>query len=145
MTDITKAETTLLYEILGMYQIGTYDWYEYITWPGGVATSVPFGQQIDFSTANTRLDAIITAINAADSTDGRRERISAVLAEYSAISLDTARISSGGGAGQPGARYDPSEQRAHLKYMLETLLGFKLRKGALEGFNIAGTWRGALR
>ena len=66
MTDFTNSEKTLLYELLGVFQITTYDWFEYITWPAGIVTSTPFGSQIDFSTATTRLEVIIAAIEAAD-------------------------------------------------------------------------------
>ena len=142
MTVLTKAETTLIHELLGMFQITTFDWFDFKTWPGGVVTSVPFTSKIDFAVANNRLDAIITDINSKDDgggdDDGRRPRISAILSEYSDISLDTARIKTGGASGGPGIRYDPGEQRGHLKGLLETNLGFALHRGPLMGIRLPG-------
>ena len=140
MTNFTNNEITLIHELLGMFEITTFDWFSYRTWPGGRVTSVPFGTQIDFQTANDRLDVITAAIGSADTagTDGRRVRISAILSEYSDISLDSATVSVGGAAGTPGARYSPPKHRTHLRSLLETNLGFRLNKAELAGENIGG-------
>ncbi len=142
MTVFTNPEVTLIHEILGLFEITTFDWYSYKTWPGGVVTSVPFTSQIDFSIATDRLAAIITDIESKDDgggdDDGRRARISTVLSEYSDVSLDTARVKTGGASGGPGIRYDPEEQRDHLKHLIETLLGFALDRGPLPLIGLPG-------
>lgn len=139
MANFSAAEKTLIYELLDIPQITTYDWYSYVTWPGGVVTSVPFGSRIDFSTATTRLESILSNIQTNDGTDGRRSRISAIMSEYSDISLDVAQVGGGGGAGQPGARYNPFTHRKHLRQLLEANLGFSLRRGPMStSINVPG-------
>jgi hypothetical protein len=129
MTDITKDEKTLIYELLGVFQGGTFDWYDYNDWTTGEIASVPIHEQVTFQKATDRLEAIIAAINAADAADGRRARISEVLIDYAAMALETARIGPGGAGGAAGLEYSPTKKRERLRTVLQGHLGIRVAAG----------------
>jgi hypothetical protein len=120
----SAAQKTLMYELLGLFQGATFDWFDYNDWTTGLITSVPIHQQLDFSTATTRMNAIIAAIEAG--SDGRESRIGAVLTEYGNVSLDTGRA-------HGEFEYNPAEQRALLRNLLETHLGIRVRQTVMGG------------
>lgn len=122
----TAVQKTLTYEILGLFQGGTFDWYTYNDRITGEITSVPLANQVSFTVAAARLEVIFTAIEAAG--DNREVRIGEILTEYSAISFDVTRIGPGGGGGAGGARYDPDVKRSHMKDLLERNLGIQIRQ-----------------
>lgn len=150
MPDLDKDQVTTIFEMLGMFEIGTFDWFQYNDRITGEITSVPLTNQVSFSQADTRLNAIITDIDAKTLTDGRQSRVIDLVTEYDEISLDTTRIGPGGASGATGARYNPAEQRLHLKSLLETVLGFALRQEATSlgfhgpGQNIFGGGSGSI-
>ena len=121
---LLPAQKTLLHELLELFEGGKFDWFDYNARSSGELTSVPLANQISFAVVITRLDAILIEIAA----DGREARIIKILNEYESVSLDTTRISIGGGGGASGARYDPAEKRAHLKDLLQLLLGLEIRR-----------------
>lgn len=131
----TDAQRTLIYELLGLFEGGTFTWVDYNERATGVPTSIPFVNQIDFTTATTRLETILTSLETI--TDGRQARIIVVLAAYLPVSLDTVQIKQGGGGGASGARYSSAKQRRRHKVVLMTLLGFRVSsssppQGAIE-------------
>ena len=109
---------------MGLFQGGTFDWYDYNDRVTGAITSVPIHEQIDFTIATDRLSTIIGNIEGG--TDGREARIGTILTEYKDISLDVAKIREGGGGGASGARYDPERHRGHLRRLLMTHLGIRV-------------------
>ena len=113
MTLFTEKEKTLMFEILSMYQGGTFDWFDYSSITTGEIASVPFGNQIDFTKANTVLNANIVAIEGA--SDGRQARLVEILAAYDKVSLDKLRVGPGGTSGSPGARFDTEEIEEKLR------------------------------
>ncbi len=119
-------DKSLVNEMLGAFEGGTFDWYQYNDRITGEITSVPLHNQIDFVTVQTQLGVLFTAIEAA--SDNREQRIKDITAEYKDISFDVTRIGIGGGSGASGARYDPDEKRAHLKDLLERNLGLQIRQ-----------------
>ena len=129
----TAAQKTLMYEMLELFQGGTYDWYDYREW-NGVVTSVPFGTQISFSTATDRLDAILTAIEAG--SDGRESRIGSILTEYSDISFNTEKITGGGVDSAPGVRWDSDGARRRLTSLLQLHLGIQVYKYGFTSGNM---------
>lgn len=143
----TPEQKTLMNEMLGAFEGGTFDWFTYNDRVTGEITSVPFGNQITFAVVQTRLAAIFTAIEA--STDGREARIVDITAEYKEIALDVVRVSIGGGGGAAGTRYDPDVKREHLKNLLERNLGIQIRQSSSGQFSSArftiGTGGGGMR
>ena len=121
---LLPAQTTLLHELLELFEGGKFDWFDYNARSSGELTSVPLANQISFTVVITRLDAILVGIAA----DGREARVIKLLKEYDRIAFDTTRIGIGGGGGASGARYDPEEKRAHLKDLLQLLLGLEIRR-----------------
>ena len=139
----TEPQKTLAYELLELFQGGTFDWFEYNDRIAGVSTSVPFTAQINFTVATTRLEAIFTAIEAG--SDGREARIITILDEYECIALDTTSIKTGGGGGAAGARFNPFKGRRHLKKLLMINLGIRVRKiGLGEGQLTSSTIIGSI-
>ncbi len=139
MTQFTKEEKTSIFELLGLPQGGTLDWYDYSDLTTGLSTSVPIGQQIDFSLATNRLDAILTAIGDADDSgdDGRRIAITALINNYDQVNKDVATIGPGGaGLGAEGARYNPDQKRGHLRHLIQDILGFQLHHTHPHAFTI---------
>lgn len=121
----TAAQKTLAHELLGLFEGSVYDWREYVDGITGETSSVPFGQTIDFTEATTLVAGRFTAIEAG--SDNREARIGEILARYSDISLDTARLGPGGADSAPGVRWDPDNERDHLRGLLQAHLGFELR------------------
>lgn len=134
MADLSKEQVTSINMILGMFEIGTFDWFTYNDRVTGEITSVPLANQVDFTTAQTRLNAIITDIDAQATVDGRQARVISIITDYDRIQFDVVKIRSGGATGSPGARYDPDEKRFHLKQQLEIVLGFALRQENAPSF-----------
>ncbi len=127
-----EPQKTLIFELLDLFQGGTFDWVDYNTWVGGQVTSVPFKNQLDFALVTTLVTDTIAAIVA--SGDGREARIKTVIAEYDDISLDTIEVGAGGGGGASGARYSSSKQKRHLKQLLQRHMGIRVRMfGAAQG------------
>ena len=122
----TAAQKTLMYEILGLFEGGTFDWYNYNDRVTGEITSVPMHNQISFTVATTRLEVVFTAIEGA--SDNRETRIGEILTEYDEIDFDVATIVVGGASGASGLRYNPDVKRAHLKDLLERNLGIQIRQ-----------------
>jgi len=121
-TDIQK---TLIYELLGMFEGNTYDWFWYRDREDtSIASSIPVGNQVTFTLARDRLEAIFVSI--AGATDNREIRIGEILTEYSDISLQKISVRTGGTNTAPGARYSTSGQIRHLKRLAETHLGFHI-------------------
>ena len=120
----TDAQRTLIYEMLNLFEGGTFTWVDYNERATGVPTSTPFVNQIDFQTATTRLETILTTLET--ETSGRQARIIVVLAAYLPVSLDSVKIGMGGGGGAAGARYSSARQRGRQKTVLMTLLGFRV-------------------
>lgn len=120
------SQKTLAYELLGLFQGATFDWYQFNDRVTGEVTSVPLHNQINFTIATTRLEAIFTAITAAAPADNRETRIGEILTEYEAISLDLIEVGSGGGGGASGARYSTKKQIFHLRRLLWTHLGIRI-------------------
>ena len=135
MVVFTGPQRTLLFELLGLFQGGTFDWIDYNTRVGGVLTSVPIQNRIDFDTAVSLVNSTMTTIEGLPTaTDDRQARIVAILDEYSEISLDTIEVGTGGGGGSAGARYSTRKQTRHLKRLLQTHLGIRVRAiGAGQG------------
>ena len=139
----TADQTNLIYEMLELFQGETFTWYDYRTWPATTSTSVPFGQEMDFSTATDALAAILTDIETNNATQNRETRIGEILTEYGRVEFSTVEIHSGGASGAPGVRYSAAHKRARLKKLLEIQLGFTTRKfgitqGEIPGANISG-------
>lgn len=123
----TATQRTLAYELLGLFQGGTFDWYDYNDFTTGEIASVPITQQIDFTVAVTRVNAIFAEITAAvGANEDRETRIGEVLSRYSLISLEDVRVKGGGTAGTPGARYSTDEHIAHLRKLLWTHMGVRV-------------------
>lgn len=123
---ISANERTLINEMLGAFEGGTFDWFQYNDRVTGEITSVPLTNQLSFSNVQTRLGTIFTAIEAA--SDDRETEVQAIVAEYKRIRFDVVRIGPGGGGGAAGARYDPTDKRAHMKDLLERNLGLQIRQ-----------------
>ena len=140
MPSFTAAQKTLIYELLELFQGTTFDWYEYRTWPGGTVTSVPWAAQIDFALATTRLEAIITAIEA--SADGSQPRLVTILSEYSDVSTDVAVVAGGGASGASGARYNPARKRERLRRILKWHLGIDVRRARTLGSDFPEAFAG---
>jgi hypothetical protein len=138
VTAFTTAEKTLIYEIMELMQGTTYTWVDYGVHP--TISSVPFSQELDFSTATTLVNTAIAAIEAA--SDGRQARLVTLLGEYNDVATDVATVQQGGGASTTGARYDPRHKRARLKAMIELHIGIAIRKrGWSDGDTAARTAR----
>lgn len=116
-----EKEKTLIFELLGMFQGGTFDWFDYNAFITGQITSVPFGNQVDFATAKTVIDSNIADIVA--SGDGREARIKEILVEYDCISLQEIEIRTGGARDNAGIRYKTSSQELKLRDKLERHIG----------------------
>ena len=127
----TAAQKTLANELLGLFEGGTYQWFQYVDDKTGENTGVPWTEQISFAVANTAVTASFTAIEAAG--DDRENRIGTILSEYDDISLDVMFIKGGGVAGVSGLRYDFRMKIARLKSLLEFHLGIQIRLASGTG------------
>lgn len=124
MVDFTEKEKTLMFEILNMYQGGTFDWFDYSSITTGEIASVPFSNQIDFTKANTALNTNITAIEGG--SDGRQARLVEILDKYDTVSLQKMRIGPGGTSGSPGARLDTEEIEEKLRQKVMRNVGLSV-------------------
>lgn len=121
----TAPQKTLTYELLGMFEGNTYDWFWYRDREDtSIASSAPVGNQVSFTVATDRLEAIFTAIE--NASDNREARIGEILVEYDDISLQKISVRTGGTNTAPGARFSTGGQMAHLKLLIETHLGFHI-------------------
>lgn len=134
-------QTTLIHEALGLFQGNTYDWYDYNDRITGAVTSVPIHNQIDFSTAITRLAEIIAAIVAG--SDGREARIKEILVDYKCVSTDEVEVGFGGAANAQGLRFSTAKNRARHALLLQTHLGIRVRVigGPAQGIDGEGGGR----
>lgn len=123
MVAFTDKNRTLISELLGVFQGVTFDWFDYNSSITGEVASVPFGQQIDFSTVATRLDEIIAVIET--EVDGRKARVDEILTEYDCVSLQHNSIGPGGASGAAGFRYTTEAHEAKLKRKLEDVIGLR--------------------
>ena len=127
----TASQKTLVYELLGLYQGGTYNWYDYNSWITGQITSAPFGNSVDFSTATSVLDDNITTIEA--SGDNREVRIGEILSAYNDISLQEIAIGKGGSCNTEGVRYNTKAHTDKLRDLLEQHVGLHVESEGIPG------------
>ena len=121
------AQTTLIHELLEIFQGGTFDWFDYNDWVTGEITSVPLNSPMDLSVARDKLTDILAAIVAAAPTDGREARIKEVLTEYGCVALNEITVGPGGTSAVPGARFSTSKQRTRLRELLQLNTGIRMR------------------
>ena len=118
----TVDQKTLCYEILGLFEGGTFDWFEYrIKEDTSIASGTPLTNQVSFTLAVARLETIFTDIE--NGSDGREARIIAITVKYEPISLEQLDIRTGGTNTAPGARFSTRGMRALHRKQLETHLG----------------------
>lgn len=124
---ISANQRSLANELLGMFEGKTFDWFEYSDREDTtIVSSTPLTNQIDFTKASARLTEIFDAIELAG--DDRQTLIADILTEYNDIRLIApGRITVGGTNTAPGMRYSVRGQIAHLKKLLWTNLGFRIR------------------
>ena len=137
----TLKQKSLIHELLGLFEGGSFDWIDYSTRAGGVVTDVPTESNIDFSSTVTKVNTAITLVETqfTATTNERETLLKEILDEYSDIRLDTISVGGGGGGGASGARYSSARQIRHLRKMLWTVLGVRIRilGGAAQGQTLA--------
>jgi hypothetical protein len=121
MGTFTGEQRTLCFEMLGLPQGATLDWYDYNDWTTGAIASQPMTEQVNFRLARDRLNTILTQIEALDTAvDGRFQRVCDITADYKKYVFNRgASIEEGGVAGVAGLRVDID---ARLRNSCELLL-----------------------
>ena len=119
----SDKERTLAYNLLNLYQDGTFDWYDYTNITTGEVASVPFHQQIDFVTVKTRVDEILDDIDSESGNDGRLVVAQQILTAYEDIYTEDVEIRVGGTNTSPGVRYSTDSHEEKLRREFVKVMG----------------------
>lgn len=128
MGTFTGEQRTLCFEMLGLPQGATLDWFDYNDWTTGAIASTPMTQQINFSQAQSRLSVILDQIELLNTAvDGRFQRVCDITADYKKYVFNRgASIEEGGVAGVAGLRVDIDARLRNSCELLLNQLGIRV-------------------